>query len=364
MSSARALFARGRTAPLDRPEAPNILPPDRGRKVAFVDRPEAPTILPPPRSHRRALTQGISLLAAVAVVIATGSAEAHRRDREREREEIDLETPADVAPSPAESPAPGSITIPITVPLGESVADPVAGALKGVLEGPAGPILDPLLGPIGSPSASPSPGDPSSGTAPPSAAPNPGKAPAPPDSATNPSPGKKAKPIADPSPSPTVTDPGDEDAPRQSRDPKPAPSPSASPSPTPSPAPLLKLPGDRLNAVERAIFNLVNEERVQAGLPELELDMTLVTAARRHSERMRDAGRLFHTNNLTVAAPSSWRLLGENVGVGSTPDSLHSRFMLSPSHRVNVLGRFDRLGVGAVVSRGQIWVTQRYLRTR
>jgi uncharacterized protein YkwD len=74
---------------------------------------------------------------------------------------------------------------------------------------------------------------------------------------------------------------------------------------------------------------------------------------------MAGSDNLHHNPNLSKELASmSWRILGENVGVGATIRSLHTAFMNSPSHRSNVLGRRYRLvGIGVVYSGGRTWVT-------
>lgn len=53
-----------------------------------------------------------------------------------------------------------------------------------------------------------------------------------------------------------------------------------------------------------------------------------------------------------------WTLLGENVGVGNTVDSLQKAFIDSPSHRDNIVyPTFKYIGVGTQKAHGRLWVT-------
>jgi hypothetical protein len=62
---------------------------------------------------------------------------------------------------------------------------------------------------------------------------------------------------------------------------------------------------------------------------------------------MIEAGDLFHSTSAEMASYSSnWELMGENVGLGPDVTSVHEAFMRSTSHRSNILGEFDRIGVG------------------
>ncbi|HHC07655.1 MAG TPA: CAP domain-containing protein [Actinobacteria bacterium] len=101
---------------------------------------------------------------------------------------------------------------------------------------------------------------------------------------------------------------------------------------------------------------LMNAERRARGLSVLEVDGDLVAAARAQAGRMAARGTLFHDPDLG-SVTTGWDRLGENVGSGDTIAGLHAAFMASASHRRNVLGDFDRVGVGVVRDdAGVLWV--------
>lgn len=113
---------------------------------------------------------------------------------------------------------------------------------------------------------------------------------------------------------------------------------------------------------EREFFSKINEERAMAGLSALSVDSSLLDVARRHSARMAEAGRIFHNDNLPNEV-DGWVLLGENVGRGSTTQSIHDAFMASPDHRAQILeGRYEGGAVGVVESQGLIWVTELFIK--
>jgi hypothetical protein len=95
----------------------------------------------------------------------------------------------------------------------------------------------------------------------------------------------------------------------------------------------------------------------------LTTDGALVTVARRHSQRMANSGTIYHNGNLASEAPSGWKSLGENVGMGPTCDDIHNAFMNSPSHRANILDPdFNFVGVGVVIAGdGTIFVTEVFM---
>ncbi len=99
---------------------------------------------------------------------------------------------------------------------------------------------------------------------------------------------------------------------------------------------------------EARFVDLMNASRRAAGLAPLTVDPDLVPDARRHTAEMIERGDIFHSSSAELAgATSGWTLLGENVGMGPNPDILHQAFMSSASHRANILGAFNYVGVGA-----------------
>lgn len=103
----------------------------------------------------------------------------------------------------------------------------------------------------------------------------------------------------------------------------------------------------------------VNSARANSGFGKLRLDPQLSKAARVHTKEMVRQDSLHHTpSNILRARVTNWVVLGENVGVGGTVDSLHEAFMNSPSHRDNVLhGGYRHIGIGTKKVDGRLWVT-------
>jgi uncharacterized protein YkwD len=116
--------------------------------------------------------------------------------------------------------------------------------------------------------------------------------------------------------------------------------------------------GRRFRAPEREMKGLVNEARLRHNTDRLFFRRRLVRVARRHSRAMANSGTLFHSSNLGAKMPRGWRIVGENVGVGYSIESLHEAFMASPAHRQNNLRpAYEKLGVGVVRRDGRIWIT-------
>ena len=117
-----------------------------------------------------------------------------------------------------------------------------------------------------------------------------------------------------------------------------------------------------------------NEARSAAGLAPLQADGGLAAVARAWSAQMRDAyesggdraGALRHNPSLASQLPGGFQRAGENVGytvlTGASEtelaNRLHDAYMNSPGHRANILGDFNRAGVGVVsAADGTMWST-------
>ena len=97
-----------------------------------------------------------------------------------------------------------------------------------------------------------------------------------------------------------------------------------------------------------AVRNMVNDSRVAAGLPALRENVTLDLKADAWALGMRDQCRIWHST-LSDGAPSNWRKLGENVGMGGAIDQVHEAYLNSPGHRANIMDpEFTQIGTAAV----------------
>ena len=115
----------------------------------------------------------------------------------------------------------------------------------------------------------------------------------------------------------------------------------------------------KFNTAEKGFTSKMNSERKAKGLGTMKLDPELGKVAKKHTTEMIKANTLHHTSTTALKRRvTNWSTLGENVGVGSTVDSLHSAFMNSPAHKANImLGGFKNVGVGAKSAAGRLWVT-------
>jgi hypothetical protein len=114
----------------------------------------------------------------------------------------------------------------------------------------------------------------------------------------------------------------------------------------------------------RQLFQLLNGERVKAGLSPLVWDDRLAEAAEQHSQLMSKRKQLSH--QFSGERPLQQRLQaiplstsGENVAVGPSVVDAHDGLMHSPPHRANILSpKFDAGGIGIVQTGTSLWVTE------
>jgi uncharacterized protein YkwD len=128
-------------------------------------------------------------------------------------------------------------------------------------------------------------------------------------------------------------------------------------------------------AAEKQIFELLNDDRRQAGLPALIWDDRAAVIARRHSEDMRANGFVAHVSPTTGSASDRARTGGlvtglvlENIARAYSPREAQEGLMNSPGHRANALSsEATHVGVGVAVGDGdsglrELYVTQLYFR--
>lgn len=145
---------------------------------------------------------------------------------------------------------------------------------------------------------------------------------------------------------------------------QPDPKPEEPKQPTPKPEepkqPVPKLeepqqPGaHQLTADEQKLINLINSERIKAGLKPLAIDYNLSRVARIKSEDMRANNYFSHTSP-TYGSPFqmmkdfgiTYRSAAENIARTYSVESAHNGFMNSEGHRKNILTPgFTHVGVG------------------
>jgi uncharacterized protein YkwD len=115
----------------------------------------------------------------------------------------------------------------------------------------------------------------------------------------------------------------------------------------------------RFKATELRFARKLNHARTTHNVSKLHLDRQLSRVARRHSWEMESRKSLYHTPLPTLGKRvTKWRILGENIGWGSSVRSLHRAFMRSAAHRANILlSGYRHVGLGVRRHNGKMWVT-------
>jgi uncharacterized protein YkwD len=108
--------------------------------------------------------------------------------------------------------------------------------------------------------------------------------------------------------------------------------------------------------LEARMLELVNADRLAAGLRPLQADAELVRVSRAHSADMFARGYFSHFTPEGLdpfarlrAAKVRFRAAGENLALARTAQLAHDGLMDSPGHRANILRpAFGRLGIGVL----------------
>lgn len=130
--------------------------------------------------------------------------------------------------------------------------------------------------------------------------------------------------------------------------------------------------------LERIVFNLINEKRVENGLPELRWNENVARVARLHSQNMANSKFFSHQglDGLRVddraysLGVKGWQSIGENIatnrGFGSPTEVAVDSWMRSSGHRDNLLNRnWQETGIGVAVDNdGKYYFTQVFLLRR
>jgi uncharacterized protein YkwD len=116
------------------------------------------------------------------------------------------------------------------------------------------------------------------------------------------------------------------------------------------------------SAEEQQFMAVTNQARAAAGLPPLQDDQAAANVARSWAQSMASSGVLQHNPNLASQINSQvttqWQRIGENIGYGPDVNSIQNAFLNSPPHKANILGDYNRVGIGtARDGSGRLWVT-------
>ncbi|MGH9188002.1 MAG: CAP domain-containing protein, partial [Acidimicrobiales bacterium] len=106
-------------------------------------------------------------------------------------------------------------------------------------------------------------------------------------------------------------------------------------------------------------LSLLNAFRLANGLPALTTAGDAMAKAQVHAEAMAAAGDLWHSNPLAAGIDGGWTAIAENVGNDESALDVHNLLVASSTHRANMLGEYNQVGVGAAVGPdGYLYVSQ------
>jgi len=108
------------------------------------------------------------------------------------------------------------------------------------------------------------------------------------------------------------------------------------------------------------LFANTNASRAQYGLGPLSYDSAASSIAQSWSSQLASAGALSHNPNLasqiSAQVTNDWTRIGENVGYAGDANALENAFMGSQAHMDNILGDYNRVGVGTTRGGdGRLW---------
>ena len=121
-----------------------------------------------------------------------------------------------------------------------------------------------------------------------------------------------------------------------------------------------------LSADQTTVTDQVNGSRKDVRMSALSADSAAMSKAQAWSETMARTGKLEHSgggSKVSTTGLTKWCAVGENVGYGPSLDRIHAAFMASAPHKANILGRYDRVGVGVAKKGSTYWVTHIFIRS-
>jgi uncharacterized protein YkwD len=130
------------------------------------------------------------------------------------------------------------------------------------------------------------------------------------------------------------------------------------PAPFAAVAPAAAVEPDIDPGAESALFEDHNQRRAGEGLPPLLRDPCLDEVARRWARQMAGTGTLQHNPAYAeeIDGCITFTSAGENVGHSPGPEPMAAAFWESDTHRANIAGPYQYVGIGVVVGPdGMLW---------
>jgi hypothetical protein len=124
------------------------------------------------------------------------------------------------------------------------------------------------------------------------------------------------------------------------------------------------------SGMEEQLLNLLNQERMRAGLQKVQWNQELANAARAHSDLLAKHKSLSHQfrgeadlQQRAGGAGAHFNAVAENVAYAPAVSDLHDGLMHSPPHRANILNpEYNAVGIAIVERDGELYATEDFAR--
>jgi uncharacterized protein YkwD len=129
----------------------------------------------------------------------------------------------------------------------------------------------------------------------------------------------------------------------------------------------------KLEAIEQAAYERVNQYRESLNLPPLSYDETIAAEARLHSERMASTQEMTHDGfkdraekiGKTIPYRGAAENLAYNQGHDNPDEVAVKGWIASPAHHRNMVGKYNLTGIGvAQNSKGEYYFTQLFIKEK
>ena len=126
------------------------------------------------------------------------------------------------------------------------------------------------------------------------------------------------------------------------------------------------------NALEKSVFEEINQYRVSHNLPKLRLNTHITQQARIHSQNMANGKVPFSHEGFeerVTAIPLKYNNASENLalnkGYSNPVGEAITGWLKSPQHLQNIRGDYDLTGIGVATNQeGEVYLTQIFIRSR
>ncbi|MDB9447965.1 CAP domain-containing protein [Anabaena sp. CS-542/02] len=126
------------------------------------------------------------------------------------------------------------------------------------------------------------------------------------------------------------------------------------------------------NALEKSVFEKINQYRVSQNLPKLRLNTDITEQARIHSQDMANGKVPFshegfkqRVSTIPLRHNGASENLALNKGYSNPASEAITGWLKSPGHLQNIHGDYDLTGIGVATNKeGEVYLTQIFIRSK